>query len=39
MVIEVGPEKRKKMLQTILKIGWLICNVGDYLLAKMLQVR
>ena len=34
MVIEVGPETRKKMLQSKLKIGWLICNVGDYLLAK-----
>jgi len=34
MVIEVGPGKRKKMLQTKLKIGWLICNVGEYLVAK-----
>ena len=29
MVIDIGPETRKKMLQTKLKIGWLICNVGD----------
>jgi hypothetical protein len=34
MVIEVGPEMRKKMLQAKLKIGWLICSVGDYLVAK-----
>jgi rubrerythrin len=34
MEIEVGPEARKKLLQTKLKIGWLICNVGDYLVAK-----
>jgi hypothetical protein len=34
MVIEVGPETRKKLLQTKLKIGWLICNVGDYLVAR-----
>jgi len=34
MVIEVGPETRKKMLKTKLKIGWLICNVGDYLVAR-----
>jgi len=34
MVIEVGPETRKKMLQTKLKIGWLICKLGDYLMAK-----
>ena len=34
MVIEVGPEARNKLLQTKLKIGWLICNVGDYLVAK-----
>jgi len=34
MVTEVGPETRKKMLQTKLKIGWLICNVGDHLVVK-----
>ena len=34
MVIEVGPEARIKLLQTKLKIGWLICNVGDYVVAK-----
>jgi len=33
MVIEVGPETRK-MLQTKPKIGRLICNVGDYLVAR-----
>jgi hypothetical protein len=34
MVVEVGPEKRKKLLQSKLKIGWLICRAGDYLVAK-----
>jgi hypothetical protein len=34
MVIEVGPETRNKLLQTKLKIGWLICSTGDYLVAK-----
>jgi len=34
MVIEVGPETRKKMLKTKLKIGWLIFNIGDYLVAR-----
>ena len=34
IVIEVGPETRNKLLQTKLKIGWLICSVGDYLVAK-----
>jgi hypothetical protein len=34
MVIEAGSEMRKKLLQTKLKIGWLICKVDDYLVAK-----
>ena len=34
MVVEVGPETRKKLLQSKLKMGWLICSVGDYLVAK-----
>jgi hypothetical protein len=34
MVIEVGSETRKKLLDKKLKIGWLICNVDDYLVAK-----
>jgi hypothetical protein len=34
MVVEVGPETRKKLLQSKLKIGWLICRARDYLLAK-----
>jgi len=34
MVVEVGPEMRKKLLQTKLKMRWLICSVGDYLMAK-----
>jgi len=34
MVSEAGSETRKKLLQTKLKIGWLICKVDDYLVAK-----
>jgi len=29
--MEVGPQTRKQLLQTKLKIGWDICNVADYL--------
>ena len=29
MVVAVGPETRMKLLQTKLKMGWLICSVGD----------
>jgi hypothetical protein len=31
IVIEVGPETRRKLQQKKLKIGWQICNVADYL--------
>jgi hypothetical protein len=31
IILEVGPQTRKQMLQTKLKIGWEICNVADYL--------
>jgi hypothetical protein len=31
LVIEVGPQTRKQILQTKLKLGWEICNVKDYL--------
>jgi hypothetical protein len=34
MVVEVGPETRKKLFQSKLKMGWLICRAGDYLVAK-----
>jgi hypothetical protein len=34
MVVEFGSEKRKKLLHKKLKIGWLICNIDDYLVAK-----
>ena len=34
MVIEMGSETRKKLVNKKLKIGWLICNVDDYLIAK-----
>lgn len=35
IIIEVDPETRKKQLQTKWKMGWLICSVGDYIMAKM----
>ena len=31
IVIEVGPQTRKQILQTKLKLEWEICNVKDYL--------
>jgi hypothetical protein len=34
MVIEADSETRKKLIQTRLKIRWLICKVDDYLVAK-----
>ena len=34
MVVEVGPETSKKQLLSKLKMGWLICRAGDYLVAK-----
>ena len=34
MVTEVSSETRKKLLRKKLKIGWLICRVEDYLVAK-----
>ena len=34
MVTEVGPEARKKLLNKKLKLGWLICDVNNYLVAK-----
>jgi hypothetical protein len=33
IVIEVGPETRKKLQQKKLKIGWQICYAADYLVA------
>ena len=33
IVIEVGPDTRRKLLHKKLKIGWQICNVADYLVA------
>jgi hypothetical protein len=29
MVIEVGPQKRQKIINTNLKVGWHICNTRD----------
>jgi hypothetical protein len=34
MVIEVGSETRKKLVNKKLKIGWIICKVDDYLIAQ-----
>ena len=34
MVFEVGPETRKKLLLSKLKMGWLMCWAGEYLVAK-----
>ena len=34
LVIEVGSQTRKLLLQTKMKLGWLISNVGDYLVAN-----
>ena len=31
IVMEVGPQTRKQILQTKLKIGWNICKAADYL--------
>jgi len=33
IVVEVGPDTRKKLQQKKLKIGWQICNAADYLVA------
>jgi hypothetical protein len=33
IVVEVGPETRKKLHQKKLKIGWQICGATDYLVA------
>jgi hypothetical protein len=32
IVMEIGPQTRKQILQTKLKIGWEVCNVADYLI-------
>ena len=31
IILEVGPQTRKQLLQTKLKIGWDFCNAEDYL--------
>jgi hypothetical protein len=31
IVLEIGPQTRKKILQTKLRLGWEICNAADYL--------
>ena len=31
IVVEVGPQTRKQVLQTKLKLGWEICSAKDYL--------
>jgi predicted ATP-grasp superfamily ATP-dependent carboligase len=30
ILIEVGPQTRKQILQTKLKLGWEICSTKDY---------
>jgi hypothetical protein len=32
--MEVGPQTRKLLLHTKIKLGWQICSVGNYLVAK-----
>jgi hypothetical protein len=34
MIVEFGPETRKKLPRSKLKMGWLICRAGKYLVAK-----
>jgi hypothetical protein len=34
LVIEVDSETRKKLIQARIKLGWAICRVGDYIIAK-----
>lgn len=34
MVIEVDPSTRGKLMTTRLKLGWAICRVDDYIVAK-----
>jgi len=34
LVIEIDPGKRKKLIQTRVKLGWAICKVDDYVIAK-----
>jgi hypothetical protein len=34
LVMEVGPQTRTLLLHTKIKLGWLICNVGDYLVTN-----
>ena len=34
MGVAVDSETRKKLLQTKLKMGWLICSAREYLVAK-----
>jgi len=40
IVMEVGPQRRKQILQAKLKLGWNICKAADYLAPnKMLQMQ
>jgi hypothetical protein len=34
LVVEVGAQTRKQLLQKKVKIGWLICNLEDYVVAN-----
>jgi hypothetical protein len=34
MLLEVHPSTRGKLLTTIIKLGWSICRLDDYIMAK-----
>jgi hypothetical protein len=34
LVVEVEAQTRKQLLQTKIKLGWLICNTPDYVVAS-----
>jgi hypothetical protein len=34
LVMEVGPQTRKQLLQKKVKLGWLICKIEDYVVAN-----
>jgi len=38
LVMEVNSHTRKKIMNTRMKIGWVICNIDDYTRKHMLQM-
>jgi hypothetical protein len=34
LVVEVGAQTRRQLLQTKIKLGWLICNTAEYVVAN-----